>query len=136
MNAKNIVFGVSSKPKKGFKPFVHWTGIVGYDWFDSKQHVFKGSLVRHVAVEKALYFLIDDFVGRFVKERNALETLFKRILETPLNFAFGLNCNFPLRDIALCTMWELKGYPNANFDASPFYCRDEFKGKLSQYHQV
>jgi hypothetical protein len=126
---------VPHKPKNGFKPFVHWTGIVGADWFDRKQHSFNGSFVRHVAVEKALYFLIDDIVGRFVKERGTLETFFKRILETPIKLIFGLNCNFPLRDIALCVVWELKGTPNAYFDTCPFYCRAEFKGKKGSHKE-
>jgi len=81
-----------------FPSFVHETEL--------EQHNFKGSLKRHLAVEKALLFLLkilDEGIGDAVPGYS--------ILEIPFIIAFGLNCNFPTLDIGQYVVWHLRGYP-------------------------
>jgi len=81
-----------------FPSFVHH-----YCEDEGGNHTFKGSLRRHTAIEKALYFLDDLLI--FIGDAFPLYDL----LSVPLIVGFGLNCNFPQKDVALYLVWYLKG---------------------------
>jgi len=70
-----------------------------------EEHTFKGSLTRHKAVERVLY-LYCDLLFDVIGETFPLFSL----LEIPLQISFGLNCNFPPRDVIRYVVWALRGY--------------------------
>ena len=76
-----------------------------HEWshIESK-HTYRGSFARHKAIEKILYrlrWLCIGYDGRWLFDR------FNDLLSIP----FGLNCNFPLKDIIKYATWELtKGF--------------------------
>jgi len=65
----------------------------------SNHHTFKGSLIRHITIERILYRL------------KAFALSFPRPLSTvllfPLTILFGLNCNFPIRDVLQWSLYML-----------------------------
>jgi len=66
------------------------------------KHTFKGSLARHIAVERVLmkiswWFTCHDAIPGY--------TFFSGFL----TFLLGLNCNFPAKDVALYTQWYVRG---------------------------
>jgi len=72
------------------------------DFGDLQEHAYKGSLLRHVTVERVLWklnWLEFDVIGEACPFFHPL-LAFTDIL-------FGLNCNFPLRNIALFAAWTL-----------------------------
>jgi len=79
-------------------PFIH-------DYGDKNHHTYRGSLRRHVAVEKALFFLM----GILMWVGDAC--FFYKLLRVPIEVGLGLNCNFPARNVALYAAWSYrKGY--------------------------
>lgn len=84
-----------------YPPFVHDFGEDN-DSENPADHVFKGSFVRHRAVEKPL-----------LKIRWLLMSFDAVPGYTPadglLGILLGLNCNFPMRDVALWFVWFLRG---------------------------
>lgn len=75
-----------------------------HEFGDDTTHTFEGSLRRHLAVEKVLIRLRGWLI-----EHDALPGY--SFLDAFLDFLFGLNCNFPLKDIILHMIWTLKdGY--------------------------
>jgi len=81
--------------------FVH-EYVEGYS---SDKHTFRGSKTRHIAFEKAIYLLQD------VIERIGDAFPLYNYIYVPIIIAFGLNCNFPIKDVAQYVVWHLKGYP-------------------------
>jgi len=74
-----------------------------HDFGDWERHTYRGSLRRHVAVERVLRFfqwVLNVVVGDACP---AYELLY-----APVHMGFGLNCNFPRRDVALFVAWSLK----------------------------
>jgi len=79
---------------------------------DNNHHTYRGSLKRHIAVEKALFFLM-DILMRVCDVWSLREDSFSlyNLLMIPIEIGLGLNCNFPSRDVALYAAWSLrKGY--------------------------
>ena len=75
-----------------------------HDFGDPTPHSYSGSLSRHLAVEKILYQ-----VQCWALQYDAVPCY--AIFEAFLSFLFGLNCNFPRKDIARYLVWSLrKGY--------------------------
>lgn len=68
---------------------------------DSTAHTFKGSLARHLAAEKLLYEIRDSL--DVVVDRIGCKFPLFRYMDGFLSILFGLNCNFPLKNIALYT---------------------------------
>jgi len=82
--------------ERSLPPFVH-------DFGDWKHHTYRGSYRRHVAVEEALRFFVwvlNVVVGDACPVYELLYTL--------VHIGFGLNCNFPRRDVALFVAWNLR----------------------------
>jgi len=77
------------------KNFIHDFG----NWY---QHNYKGSLNRHLAIEKTLIRF--QKIYKFIGDAFPIYDL----IYSPMHLFFGLNCNFPLRDIALYIIWDLK----------------------------
>jgi len=76
-----------------------------HDYGDEKHHTYQGSLKRHIAVEKAIYFLwgILNSIG----DAFPLYGLFM----VPIEIGLGLNCNFRVEDVGRYVVWSLfKGY--------------------------
>jgi len=76
-------------------PFEHPFSI------DNKKHVFKGSGARHVSIEHVLLKI------RHFLYRNDAMPLYA-FLESALDILFGLNCNFPRKDVIAYSIWSLK----------------------------
>lgn len=81
-------------------------------WLNSKKgnHTYKGSLTRHKAVEKVLYFLrrhTTRYINNFTRKFNKY---LYRICYIPYHFFFGLNCNFPIKDIITFIRFWICGY--------------------------
>lgn len=70
--------------------------------FSSDVHRYKGSLARHVAVERVLYK-----VQSWLTAHDAMPGHF--LLSAALGLVFGLNCGFPAKHVALYVAWYLKG---------------------------
>ena len=71
----------------------------------AEDHVFKGSWRRHRGVEIPLIHLrrlIENAIG------DAYDNLIN-ILDVPIAIVLGLNCNFPLNDVAQFLIWRQKG---------------------------
>lgn len=67
---------------------------------DGKSHTFKGSVARHVAIERVL------MIGRnFVLKNECMP--FHSIIDFALDILLGFNCNFPSRDIAKFSTWSI-----------------------------
>jgi hypothetical protein len=78
--------------------FVHKFG-------DLENHTFSGSLNRHIAIEKVLYAAREtlNWLG------DAMPGY--RLLNAGLHLFFGLNCNFPKKDVIRYVVWSLRrGY--------------------------
>lgn len=76
-----------------------------HEFGDDTTHTFRGSLRRHLAAEKVLIKLR----GWLIECGDALPSY--KSLNALLDLFFGLNCNFPLKDIILYMIWTLKdGY--------------------------
>jgi len=76
-----------------------------HDFGDETHHNYRGSLKRHIAVEKALNFLM----GILMWIGDACP--FYKMLRVPIEVGLGLNCNFPSKDVALYAAWSSrKGY--------------------------
>lgn len=62
----------------------------------SKDHTFKGTFSRHVCIESILI---------------SLRCKFRRYLplDAIIGIFFGLNCNFPLTDVARFFIWQVRG---------------------------
>jgi len=73
-----------------------------HDYGDEDNHTFKGSLKRHIAVEKAVYFLWS--ILNSVGDAFPLYNLFM----APIEVALGFNCNFPAKDVARYVVWSLR----------------------------
>lgn len=68
-------------------------------------HYYRGSLIRHISVEKSLLFLRRKILGELIGDAFPLY----EFLDSIVGIALGFNCNFPAGDIALYTVWRLKG---------------------------
>lgn len=68
---------------------------------DNKSHVFKGNGAMHVSIERVL-LKIREFV-----QSNG-DAPFFSIVDLALDIAFGLNCNFPPRDVVSYVIWSFK----------------------------
>lgn len=68
-------------------------------------HTFKGRWRRHIAVERVLCFFRHNVLLEWIGDAFPLHELFDALV----GMGFGLNCNFPLRHIALYTVWRLRG---------------------------
>lgn len=66
------------------------------DWVTKINHTYKGSLQRHVVVERVIY-LGKRILTRLLGED--YEDVWRGIFHVPMMFLFGWNCNFPMRDI-------------------------------------
>jgi len=71
-----------------------------YD-FNNDTHNFKGSLQRHVTIERVL-----KKIRGLLGEIDAVPGY--NLFETVLDLLFGLNCNFRRKRIALYMIWGLK----------------------------
>ena len=89
-----------------FIPELPWFVMNGLpDFDDPVNHNYRGSLIRHIAFEKAFVFLrhiLRDVIGDACP------------LYPPLrafnDIALGLNCNFPAEKVALYTAWMMGIY--------------------------
>lgn len=81
---------------------------VSLPWFvvpfgdTDREHSYRGSLLRHITVERVLYqlnYIEFDVIGEACP-------LFHVLLGFT-DILFGLNCNFPLRNIALFAAWSM-----------------------------
>ena len=68
---------------------------------DNKAHVFKGSGIRHVSIERVLLK-----IRNFMYANGTVP--FFRVIDLALDIAFGLNCSFPSRDVAAYALWSFK----------------------------
>jgi len=68
------------------------------------RHRYKGSLKRHVIIERLLYFLQKIFVRIFGLPLCGTSVAW---LYLPLDIAFGLNCGFPPRHVVLYLKWRV-----------------------------
>jgi len=76
-----------------------------HDYGDEKHHTYRGSLKRHVAVEKALFLLLA--ILTWIGDACPLY----KLLRAPIEISLGFNCGFPSRDVALYCIWSVrKGY--------------------------
>lgn len=73
-----------------------------HEYGDKNNHTYKGSLKRHVTVEKILYK-----ISWWLTDNDAMPVC--KLFDAVLDILFGLNCNFPKRDIALYFVWYLQG---------------------------
>ncbi len=70
-------------------------------------HTYRGSLVRHVAVERAIGFVS---VPTSLTHRIVGCDLLYKLSRIPINVAFGLNMNFPVGDVfRYVGYWFLRG---------------------------
>jgi len=83
-----------------FPSFVH-----EYYDIEEEKHTFNGSIRRHVAVERAI-----SQVSRILNFIGDAFPLYDYLSILPI-IALGLNCNFPVKDVALYVVWYLKGCP-------------------------
>jgi len=67
-----------------------------------QEHTYKGSLLRHITVERVLY-RFNWFLFGVIGETCPLF----HVLLGLQDVLFGLNCNFPLRNIALFAAWSM-----------------------------
>jgi len=73
-----------------------------HDYSDTKtSHTFKGSLLRHVTVERVIYKMKDWYMDHDALPMSSL-------LSFLISFLFGLNCNFPIRDVVRYVTEELR----------------------------
>lgn len=72
-----------------------------HDFGDPTPHTFKGSLGRHITIEKLLYK-----IRRWLTYNDAIPGC--GVAELLLDLLFGLNCGFPLKDIGLYLVWTLR----------------------------
>jgi len=72
---------------------------------EGEGHTFKGSLTRHIAVEKAVYLM-----QKIVEGVGDAFPLFD-VLYIPIIIGFGVNCNFPIKDVMKYVVWWLRGMP-------------------------
>jgi len=87
----------------GIPDFVHEFG-------HPTPHIYKGSLRRHLAIEKPLYKIRDWLINH-----DAMPGY--HLLWALTGIVMGLNCNLPYRDVALYAAWYLRGCkPLAVFD--------------------
>lgn len=96
------------KPKPDKPDFVHRS-------FYMRDHIHScrvEHLVRHIAIDMVLYRLYDVL---YLLPGNGLWYL----LRAPQILAFGLNCGYPKRDIALYLVWWLRccGLTKEKWDA-------------------
>lgn len=77
----------------------------------NEPHTYKGSIIRHVAVENAIILIAKPTSLRLIRNEK-----FYRIIRVYTVILWGLNCNFPFKDIALYVVDHLK---------------ETFKGKLN-----
>jgi len=74
---------------------------------DGLGHTYKGSLGRHIIVEKVLFFfqkIMNDIIG----DAFPLYDLF----EIPISIGLGLNCSFPWKKVIKFQVWMVKGCQN------------------------
>ena len=85
-----------------FPDFFHEFRDSNHENPDPSEHTFRGSFVRHRAVEGVLDPVRHIF---FVNDR----VPFFNIFDALLGILYGLNCGFPLRDIGRHLVWDLRG---------------------------
>lgn len=85
-------------------PFVH---CFGHDnnCKNTLCHEYRGSFNRHRTVERILVFLRERILLGIIGDAFPLYEL----LHSFIGIFFGFNCSFPKKDIALYTIWYLKG---------------------------
>lgn len=60
------------------------------------------AFIRHKCLDVIFYM-----IRRFLIDYDG--AWFHDLIDIPLSFLWGLNCNFPPRDVALHTVWDLRG---------------------------
>lgn len=69
--------------------------------YSARNHFFKGSLSRHLAIESVLLTF-------------RVWIIHCRVVDAFLSLLFGLNCNFPSRDVVEFFIWQLRGFQPLN----------------------
>lgn len=64
--------------------------------FSSSDHTFKGSLMRHITVERIFCFLSKPVT---IMWRKTGSYKVYRLLKCPFEIVFGLNMNLPIKDV-------------------------------------
>jgi len=64
--------------------------------FHSAKHNYRGSLIRHIAVERALAFASKPATILWLHTKNDMAY---KLLKLPFEIGFGLNMNFPVGDV-------------------------------------
>lgn len=78
-----------------FPSFFHWF----YD--DGEHHTYKGSLKRHVCVERLIMPTREWLVHYDA-------TIIYRILNFFIDLILGLNCGFPAKDVMSYAIWDAR----------------------------
>jgi len=73
--------------------------------FHSAKHNYKGSLIRHIAVERALAFASKPAGILWLYTRNDVAY---KLLKFPFEIGFGLNMNFPVKDVLRHVVFYLR----------------------------
>lgn len=68
-------------------------------------HVFKGSLLRHVTIERFINKMRDKTLDHF----DVLHGIGK-VLYVPIVLCYGFNCNFKRKNIARYIAWWIFGF--------------------------
>ena len=71
----------------------------------SKKHLYKGSLVQHIAVEDTLNFLSKP-TSIFLRHTRCLAVY--KLMRVPFVIGWGVNCGFGWRDSTRYLVWWLR----------------------------
>ena len=74
--------------------------------FNSPNHTYKGSLIRHIAIERAFAKLEKPLAFMF-RKTHSLRAY--RLLKFPYEIVFGLNMNLPKEDVIKYVVFEYLG---------------------------
>jgi len=69
------------------------------------EHTFKGSRIRHIVFERVIRLFQD--IAEWIGDASP----FYPYIDALIIIAYGINCNFPLKDVAQYVIWHFKGYP-------------------------
>ena len=89
--------------------------------FDSPNHTYKGSLIRHIAVEKTFAFASKP-VSIMLRKTGSWRMY--KLLKFPFEIVFGLNMNLPYQDIIRWVIYYVKYLDLTTITACMQKCRN------------